>query len=262
MSVEHYSQIIQRTNEYIYIDFNPTNRFWAHDELEARADVEFLKLTYKDNEALPDEIKREFDAIKKKAETSEYWSNYWRVYGLGELGTLGGLVFGNWQTANEIPEYAELIGYGIDFGFSNSPTACVELYKADGCLYVNELLYRKHMSPSEIFAILNGHVDMTALAVGDTSDRMVIKELQKMGWVGLRPAIKMSVIEGIELLKSEEIYITKKSVNLINEFKNYMYKTDRDGNYINEPIKDYDHGIDALRYIFTYEKFSRKLKVL
>jgi phage terminase large subunit len=115
---ESYYQMAIRTRKFIYLDYNPVAEFWVDTELIEEPDSEMVVLTYKDNEALDASIVKEIEKAKDKAVTSEYWRNWWRVYGLGEIGSLEGLVFSNWKTIDTIPDEARLLGYGLDFGYS------------------------------------------------------------------------------------------------------------------------------------------------
>ena len=149
-----YYQLAIRTNEDIFIDFNPSMEFWAHTEVEHDEDAELIILTYKDNEALDDTIIKEIESAKVKGEKSDYWMNWWNVYGLGKIGSLSGAVFTNWKQVNEVSPEAKLLGYGLDFGYSVDPTACVALYKLDGDLIVEELICQKEMSNQQIARFL------------------------------------------------------------------------------------------------------------
>jgi phage terminase large subunit len=126
---EAYNELAIRTKKRIYLDFNPANEFWVHTELKDEPDTDFLILTYRDNEALDERIVKEIEKNRLKATTSSYWANWWRVYGEGLVGMLEGVVFTNWQLIDLIPTEARLLGYGLDFGYSNDPTSIIEVYK-------------------------------------------------------------------------------------------------------------------------------------
>ena len=150
VSFESYQQLSIRTKKFIYLDYNPTNEFWVHTELIGEDGSDFVILTYKDNEALDPAIVKEIEKAKEKAKTSSYWDNWWRVYGLGETGTLEGVIFNNWQSIDVMPSDARLLGYGLDFGYSNDPTSIVEVYKWNDKRIVNEICYQKELSNSQI----------------------------------------------------------------------------------------------------------------
>ena len=156
ISFETYHQLAIRTSDHIWLDFNPSHKFWVHEELTNEDDAEWLTLTYKDNEGLPESIVKEIEKAKEKAKTSTYWDNWWKVYGEGKLGSLQGAVYSNWTQIDQIPKDAEYLGTGLDFGFTNDPTAAVDVYKYNGKLIFDEVLYQKGMHNNAIAAALKG----------------------------------------------------------------------------------------------------------
>ena len=150
VNFESYNELSIRTKKEVYLDFNPANEFWVHTELKDETDSDFLILTYKDNEALDERIVKEIEKNRDKALTSAYWANWWRVYGLGEIGMLEGVVFSNWKIIDTIPTEAKLIGIGLDFGYTVDPTAIIEIYNYNGQRIVNELKYQTGMLNSDI----------------------------------------------------------------------------------------------------------------
>jgi phage terminase large subunit len=147
---EAYNQLAIRTKKFIYLDYNPTSEFWVHTELMNDPDSEFIILTYKDNEALAPALVKEIEKAKEKAKFSAYWANWWSVYGLGQVGSLEGVIFSNWSQIDTVPEGAKLIGYGMDFGFTNDPTTLIAVYRFNDCLVVNELIYKTGLLNSDI----------------------------------------------------------------------------------------------------------------
>ena len=113
---ESYYQMAIRTRKFIYLDYNPVSEFWVDSELIGEPEAEMIVLTYKDNEALDQSIVAEIEKAREKGKTSNYWKNWFQVYGLGEIGNLQGVIFSNWQTIDKLPSEARLIGVGVDFG--------------------------------------------------------------------------------------------------------------------------------------------------
>ena len=246
VSFESYQQLSIRTKKFIYLDYNPTNEFWVHTELMNEATSDFIILTYKDNEACPESALNFILKAKEKAETSSYWENWWKVYGLGQIGTLEGVIFNNWQTIDVLPNDARLLGYGVDFGYSNDPTAIVEIYKWNDKRIVNEICYQKELSNSQIAKFIKTQDDCYC----DSAEPKSIAELRAFG-INARAVRKGSdsINFGIQVMQEQEYLITKQSTNLINELRKYAWDKDKKtGATLNKPIDMFNHAIDAFRY--------------
>lgn len=238
------SELEQRTDEIIFYDFNPTSDFWISEKVFTLTDSEYIliKSNYKDNEQLSDAIKRE---IELKASRSE---NYKRIHIDVEFGVSEGLIFKTFGLADAMPEASKRI-YGMDFGFTNDPTTLIDIRLNDGKLWVDELLYRTGMTNPEISGFVKtlsiGQKEIRA----DSSEPKSIEEIYRAG-VNIKPAVKGpdSVRHGIELMKQQPIMVTKRSLNYIKELRNYKYKQDKNGVWLNEPIDLYNHCIDPTRY--------------
>jgi phage terminase large subunit len=241
---ESYYQLAIRTRRFIYLDYNPVSEFWVDTELKADPDSEMVVLTYKDNEALDKSIVKEIEKAKEKAKTSEYWANWWRVYGLGEIGNLEGVVFSNYQLVDSIPEDAKLIGYGLDFGYSNDPTALVAIYLFNGQRYIDQILYRTGMMNGEIAK----HIESGVICYADSAEPKSIEEIRRYGKTirGVTKG-KDSINYGIQVMQEQAYFITKRSTDLIKELRGYIWDKDKSGNTMNRPI-GVDHALDAFRY--------------
>ncbi|QDP58862.1 MAG: putative terminase large subunit [Prokaryotic dsDNA virus sp.] len=245
-----YNQLAIRTSNTIWIDFNPTSSFWAHTELKNQDDTDFLKLTYKDNEALSDAIVKDIEKAKGKALTSNYWKNWWTVYGLGEVGALEGACIKDWYSM-ALPGEARLLCYGMDFGYTNDPTTVVAMYKWNNAYVFDEVLYKKGLLNSGLSSLLK-QGDHTEIIYADSAEPKSIAELCSYGHTVLPcQKGKDSIVYGINLLNQQELYITPKSVNLIKELQNYIWMVNKDGTTLNRPIDNYNHCIDAMRYAIT-----------
>lgn len=245
ISFESYNELAIRTKQEVYLDFNPTAEFWAHTELKDDKDADFLVLNYKDNDALDERIVVEIEKAKKKAETSAYWANWWRVYGLGEIGNLQGVVFDNWHEIDHIPKEAKFLGYGLDFGYSVDPSAIVEVYQWNNKRIVNEVLYQNNLVNSEIAKKL----DPGKICYADSAEPKSIEEIRRQGKMikGVRKG-RDSINFGIQLMQGQEYLITSQSKNLTKELRAYIWDTDKTGKRLSKPRGGNDHLIDALRY--------------
>lgn len=240
VAYESFDQLAVRTRLEIWLDWNPTNEFWFYDLLNTRDDVEMITVTYKDNEGLPETIVKDIEAHKLN-------KNWWTVYGLGQLGEVEGRIYKGWKIIDEIPHEARLEGYGLDFGYSNDPTAVVAVYYYNGGYILDEILYRKGMSNQQIASFMN-NLDFGVI-VADSAEPKSIDELQMYG-LSVVAAKKGSgsILQGIGYVQEQSISMTKRSVNLIKEYRNYLWQTDKDGKTINIPEGGFDHALDAVRY--------------
>ena len=241
---ESYYQLSIRTRKFIYLDYNPVREFWVDSELINDPDSEMIILTYKDNEALDQSIVAEIEKAKEKGKTSRYWENWFRVYGLGEIGNLQGVIFSNWQTIDKIPEDARLLGCGVDFGYTNDPTAIVAVYEYNGQRIVDEVAYRTGMLNSDIAKALPNFVPVYA----DSAEPKSIDEIKRYG-IRIKGVTKGkdSINYGIQIMQSQSYLVTSTSTNLIKELRNYCWDSDAQGRTMNTPT-GIDHGIDSFRY--------------
>jgi phage terminase large subunit len=246
MTFHSYTELASRTKQGVYLDWNPTNTFWFHTELQQDNDVDFLTINYTDNEACPESALNFILKAKEKAEQgNSFWQNWYKVYGLGEIGNLEGVIFNNWQQVDKIPVEAKLIGLGCDFGYTNDPTALIEVYTYNGKRYVNELMYRSGMLNSDIAKVLPKGV----IVYADSSEPKSIDEIKRYGIMikGVTKG-KDSIKYGIDVMQQQEYFVTSQSENLIKELRSYSWDKDKEGKKLNRPIEYFNHAIDALRY--------------
>ena len=246
MTFHAYTELASRTKKGVYLDWNPVNEFWFHTDLQNDSDVDFIIVTYEDNEACPESALNFILKAKDKAKTSSYWENWYKVYGLGQIGTLEGVIFNNWQSIDTIPNDARLIGYGLDFGYSNDPTAIVEVYKWNDKRIINEICYQKELSNSQIAKFITSKLPTYC----DSAEPKSIAELTKLGVRAFGVTKGSDSINfGIQTMQGQEYLITKQSTNLINELRKYAWDKDKKtGATLNKPIDMYNHAIDSLRY--------------
>ena len=245
---ESYQQLAVRTSGDIWLDYNPANLFWVDKELIGQKDTDFITLTYKDNESLPESIIREIEKAKIKAKTSTYWSNWWKVYGLGEIGSLEGVCIPDWKSIDNIPYEARLLCGGLDFGFAVDPSCIIFLYKWNEAYIFDEVLYRKGMLNRDISRFLKDN-NITTHLWADSAEPKSISEIRAYGHkiAGVSKG-RDSVIYGINLINQNEIYVTSKSKNLIKELQGYVWAKDKEGNNIQKPTGSHPDCIDAARY--------------
>lgn len=239
---ETYTQLEIRTKKIIWLDWNPVQEFWWYTDVMPHTDADFLKLTYKDNEGLDKNI---VESIEAKRHNKQWW----KVYGLGELGDAEGRVYKEWEIVDGIPHEARLERYGLDFGYSNDPTAIIAIYYYNGGYILDEVLYRKGLSNKQIADVL---VNLPhALIIADSAEPKSIDELKLYG-LSVLPTEKGrdSVNQGIQFVQQQRISVTKRSVNTIKEYRNYLWETDKEGKIINTPIDIFNHSMDAVRYGF------------
>lgn len=258
ISYEVFMELAGRTRDFCIIDYNPSAKFWAHEELveKMKDDTSFIILTYKDNEALSN---REIENIEThKPKKGEEPSNWWTVYGLGQIGSLEGNVYSGWiDSSLEEIEKGKLIRYGLDFGFSNDESALVAVYDlGDNKLGVVEKLFEKGILNSQYAQKFNvAKVDPSVLIVADSARPEAIAEIKSAGYriIGAdkNPG---SVLRGIERVSERQIYYV--GSNLKKEYLSYAWRKKRSGEILDEPEDGNDHLLDALRY--AVDDLSRK----
>jgi len=244
---EDWVQLSLRTTENIYLDFNPSDPYsWIYDRVMNREDCTFIKSTYLDNPFLPDETIKEIERLR------DLDSNYWKIYGLGDMAQPTETIFRQFEICNNVPNESELIAIGMDFGYSNDPTAIVEVFKLNDNLYINELVYSKGLTNQDIAQRLR-ELDITRQIeiIADSAEPKSIEELHRQNF-NVKGAKKGadSINMGIDVLRRFKLHITKNSTNALNEFKYYKWLTDKNGHIVNKPATNQqDHLIDAVRYV-------------
>jgi len=240
ISFETYTQLEIRTRKIVWLDWNPVSEFWWYTEVHGKVDCDFITLTYKDNDRLNENIVRTIESRKGN-------KNWWRVYGLGLLGEAEGRIFKDWKTIDEIPHEARLERYGLDFGYSNDPTSIVAIYYYNGGYILDEITFLKGLSNKHIADILINKP--SALIIADSAEPKSIDEIRGYG-LSIQGARKGqgSVLQGIQYVQQQQISVTKRSLNILKEYRNYLWETDKDGKTINTPEHSFSHSMDAIRY--------------
>ena len=248
-------QLQIRTRKQVFLDYNPTARFWAHDKIIGRKDCKLIISDHRNNQFLTEEEHRKIEEIEDP--------ELWQVYARGLTGKITGLVFSRWDIVEEMPPLMEckLQAFGLDWGFVNDPTALLEVRVAHGDLWVDELIYTPALTnPMIAEAAHKQGIGRRHRIIADSAEPKSIAELVSMGLnVVASVKGKDSVINGIDILKRYAIHVTRRSTGLQEELKQYKWKVLRTGETTNEPVDSFNHAIDALRYVaLTYLKSERR----
>lgn len=257
-----YHQLKIRTAREIFIDYNPSRRFWVHDEVEPGDDAKLIILNYLDNEARPENVDQDMIDAKKKHDlnVSPYWVNYWKVFGLGEIGMLQGVIWSDWSILEDLPKNehgqldCELLGYGLDFGYSISYTAVIAVYDYQGRYIFDEIIYDQKLSNQDIADMIKMSGYQGDLIYCDSAEPKSIDELRKNG-INAHPCASKTDLRNyaIDRIGREHFYITKRSQNLKTDLENYQWQEDKTGQQLPKPKKENDHGPDAMLYFVGTE---------
>jgi phage terminase large subunit len=236
-----WDELYIRTKKRSYVDYNPNNEFWVHEHLIGKPNVTLIISDHRHNTFLDQKIHDKIESISD--------TELWKIYARGLTGRIEGLVFRDYNIVHDISSDAKLIGYGLDFGFSNDPTTLIAAYKYNGELILDELIYQTGMLNIDISNRMK-NLDVNGRIVGDSAEPKSIAELQKYGWnIEASKKGKDSIIHGLSVLKQYKINLTQRSTNLRKEFQQYKWRQSKDGTLDNVPIDQFNHGIDAIRYI-------------
>jgi phage terminase large subunit len=245
-----YQELAIRTSGAIWLDYNPTSLFWVDKELIGQPDTDFITLTYKDNDSLPESIIKELLKARQKAKTSTYWKNWCRVYLDGEVGSLEGVCIPDWKQIDTVPQESRLLAHGMDFGYTD-PTSIISLYKYNDAYIFDEVFYKSNTVLRDVSLFLRQN-NITENIIADQAEPKSIETLRRDGH-NIYPCTKGrdSVNFGINLINQNEIYITSRSKNLKRELQGYIWATDKDGNTLPKPTGEHPDCIDAARYVLT-----------
>lgn len=242
ISYEIARHLFVRTRKTIFIDFNPTREFWCHTELKNDPKTLWIHSTYKDNSFLTPEQVKEIERNRNN-------KTWWKIYGEGIIAESEGAIYKDWAQIDEIPHEARLERYGLDFGYTNDPTAIVAIYYYNGGYILDEVAYQTGLLSKPIADILLNQPN--ALVIADSASPMTIDEVKKfnISIIGAEKG-RDSVNKGIEYVQQQRISVTKRSLNILKEYRNYLWETDKDGHIINTPSPIMNHSMDAIRYGF------------
>jgi phage terminase large subunit len=255
---ESYTQLESRTNLFTFCDWNPASFFWADEYLIGNENVDFIRLTYKDNNQLSQKVIDGIERWKVLGETSKYFANHWLVYGLGMLGKQEGAIYTDWQIIDYLPNEATLIASGMDFGFTNDFSTLISVYKFNDELIVDEIFCKKGLSNPQMATLIKSSDAKNSVIYADCSSPQNISEIKHYGIHILGVTKGAGTINyGIQLIQQNNFKVTARSENLIKELQNYTWSVNKLGESTNEPIAIWNHCLDALRYVFLM-KFNNK----
>jgi phage terminase large subunit len=242
LSYDEYIQLVLRTTGLVVLDLNPSLwKSWIYD-LETQPDVKYNVVTYKDNPFLPQVQVDEIEKLKDRD------PNLWRIFGLGQKGVPTKMVFNHHQLYMDLPQGSKFLGYGIDWGYSD-PSTLVGIWKLDDSIYCEEFLYLKNVTiPDFIYKIKDLGINLKDDFIADSANPQAIEELRRQG-INCKPVKKNSILHGIDLIKRSNFYVKYDSFNLQNELQSYIWKTDKNGNNLDEPVDSSNHLIDGIRYV-------------
>jgi phage terminase large subunit len=242
LSYDEYIQLVLRTSDTIVLDLNPSLwKSWIYD-LEGQPDVKYNIVTFKDNPFLP---QVQVDEILKLRDKD---ANLWRIFGMGMKGVPTKMVFNHHQLYVDLPIGCSFLGYGIDWGYSD-PSTLVGVWKLGDSIYCEEFLYLKNVTiPDFIYRIKDLGINLKDDFIADSANPQAIEELRRQG-INCKPVKKNSILHGIDLIKRSNFYVKFDSFNLQNELQSYIWKTDKNGNNLDEPQPGSDHLIDGIRYV-------------
>ena len=235
-----WDELYIRTKKKSYIDYNPNNEFWVHTDLIGKPNVTLIISDHRHNTFLDQKIHDKIEAIEDP--------ELYKVYARGLTGKLEGVIFRDYNIISGVSPDAKLIGYGLDFGFSNDPTALVALYSQSGELIVDELIYDRGLLNIRISDLMR-ELGVNGRIIADSAEPKSIAELSAYGWQ-IEGAKKGpdSIRQSINTLKRYKLNVTQRSSNLKKELNGYKWKQNKDGKLDNEPVDFLNHAIDALRY--------------
>ena len=255
ISYLEWQQLIMRTTRFAIMDYNPSfsEDHWI-EQVNKDPDTHHFISTYKDNPFLEQKIIEDIEKLRDKNKS------LWTVYGLGLQAVIEGRIFENYEMIDDIPEIVKKRFIGMDFGYTNDPTAILEVGIHGEELYLDEICYRTRMLTNDIIGVLKANCKDRKI-ISESADPRLIDEIYNAG-LNIHAVEKYqgSIMAGITKMQEYKIFITKRSTNIKKEFDNYVYDQDKEGRYINQPVDEFNHAIDAARYVILQEVIGKNRK--
>lgn len=257
---DDYAQLMQRCTGFGILDYNPAfEEHWIFDKLCKRPKTKYMHSTMLDNPLISKNAKEQilsYEPTEENFKAGTADKRKWMIYGLGKRAALEGLIFENWDVVREIPGWAleKHHRYGLDFGYTNDPTALADIAWNDNEVWIDEKIYETNLLNTDIGKKIRSHNLVNVKGYGDSAEPKSINEIYKMG-INIHPVLKYpgSVVQGIDVMKRYKVHITERSLNFIKEWRNYTWTQDKEGKWLNVPSDRDNHGIDASRYVFMME---------
>jgi phage terminase large subunit len=255
LSREDWFQLFIRTRKKSIIAYNPsfgTNNY-IFTEIQTHPEADLYISTFKDNPYLEKQIIEEIERLK------EVNPEYYKIYGMGMPGNNIGTIF-SINLIEEVPENAEFVAFGLDYGFTVDPTSLVAIWKRDRDLFIDELIYEKGMVTSDIAGRLRDLEVAREEIWADSAEPRLNEELYRLGFnVKAVRKGKDSIKLGIDLMMQYRLVVTKRSKNIVKEFGEYVWMVDKNGNFENIPVDYSNHAIDAIRYVCMERLNAKKI---
>lgn len=254
ISFLEWQQLKMRTSGVAILDYNPSfsEEHWIND-VNADYRTFHFTTTYRDNPFLEESIIREIESLREKNPA------LWNVYGLGKRASIEGRVFPRFDLVEDIPASARRSWIGMDFGYTNDPTAIVRVALDGKALYLDEICYRTRMGTGDLISVLKDASSAGRKIIAESADPRLIDEIHMSG-LNIHPVKKFpgSVQAGLSTMSEYSIFVTKRSTNIIKELRNYIYAKDKEGRFLNTPVDAFNHAIDAARYVVLSEILGGK----
>ena len=244
IAFEVFWQLYIRTFDEVFIDYNPSARFWVHEKMLNRNDVQLIISDHRQNHFLTPEQHAMIEGIED--------DELWKVYARGATGAISGLIFQHFNVVDALPPREEwkMSIYCLDFGFTNDPTTLQHLVLAHGEIWTDEIFYNTGMTnPMIAERAKAAGLSRADVIVADSAEPKSIAELRHLG-LNVEACVKGadSIINGIDILKRYTWNVTRRSTGTRKELLNYKWKVTKDGITTNVPVDCFNHAIDAIRY--------------